>query len=212
MPYGIKDTSKVNIKGRRLIVSDDICVCPVCNKPVGSRKESTGLIPLAPIKIPINEQEGFESIAILGCAQCYNAQARLSFHTLDALTEYRENYKKRGRPAGSANSKSAEHDLESASSDVPVLRKKRSQKTTQLVSVDLQLLKSLYESLGKVIKVLENIAPEDKVLGAPSLDVSSDVDDIEAGMTDEQRKRMDEAVAKAKSREGKVPQEAPDGW
>ena len=58
-----------------------------------------------------------------------------------------------------------------------------------------------------MIDSIKNIAPEDEVLGDPDLD-----DDIEAGMTDEQRARMDEAVALAKSREGKVPQEVPNGW
>lgn len=210
MPYGIKDPSKVSIKGRRLIQTDDYYTCPICKKDLRHRKdESSGVIPLAPIKIPLTDQEGFESIAILGCAQCYNGQSRLSFHTLEALVEYRTTPRTRGRPQGSSY-KTDTHDRHDLASDVTTVPRKLGRpKGSSIVKVDLKLLESLYESLGKVIDSIKNIAPEDEVLGAPPPD---DLDDIEAGMTDEQRARMDEAVAMAKAREGKVPQEVPNGW
>jgi len=210
MPYGIKEPSKVNIKGRRLIQTDDYYTCPICKKDLSHRKdESSGVIPLAPIKIPLTDQEGFESIAILGCAQCYNVQSRLSFHTIEALMEFRTTPRTRGRPPGSGNKRDTNdrHDLAQDETSIP--RKPGRPKGGSIVKVDLKLLESLYESLGKVIDSIKNIAPEDEVLGAPPPD---DLDDIEAGMTDEQRARMDEAVAMAKAREGKVPQEVPNGW
>ena len=208
MPYGIKDPSKVNIKGRRLIHTDDYYTCPICKKDLSHRKdESSGVIPLAPIRIPLTDQEGFESIAILGCAQCYTSQSRLSFHTIEALVEYRMTHKTRGRPPGAGNKRDTHERQNLAPEDIIVPRKPGRPKGNSIVKVDLKLLESLYESLGKVIDSIKNIAPEDEVLGDPDLD-----DDIEAGMTDEQRARMDEAVALAKSREGKVPQEVPNGW
>lgn len=208
MPYGIKDPSKVSIKGRRLIQTDDYYTCPICKKDLTHRKdESSGIIPLAPIRIPLTDQEGFESIAILGCAQCYSSQSRLSFHTFEALAEYRTTPRTRGRPPGSGN-KIATHERHDLASDVTTVpRKPGRPKGSSIVKVDLKLLESLYASLGKVIDSIKNIAPEDEVLGAPE-----DEDDIEASMTDEQRARMDEAVAMAKAREGKVPQEVPNGW
>lgn len=208
MPYGIKDPSKVSIKGRRLIQTDDYYTCPICKKDLTHRKdESSGIIPLAPIRIPLTDQEGFESIAILGCAQCYNGQSRLSFHTLEALVEYRTTPRTRGRPHGSSYKLDTCNERDLASDVTTVPRKPGRPKDSSIVKVDLKLLESLYESLGKVIDSIKNIAPEDEVLGDPDLD-----DDIEAGMTDEQRARMDEAVAMAKAREGKVPQEVPNGW
>ena len=210
MPYGIKDPSKVNIKGRRLIQTDDYYTCPICKKDLSHRKdESSGVIPLAPIRIPLTDQEGFESIAILGCAQCYNSQSRLSFHTFEALAEYRTTPRTRGRPPGSGNKIATHERHDLAPEGIQSSRKPGRPKGSSIVKVDLKLLESLYESLGKVIEAAKNIAPEDEVLGAPPPD---DLDDIEAGMTDEQRARMDEAVAMAKAREGKVPQEVPNGW
>lgn len=216
MPFGIKDTSKIRANGRRLIELDNPDICPICNRSVAHLREATGIIPLAPIKIPLNDQEGFESILILGCARCYTSQVRLSFHTLEALIEYRENSKSRGRKPGSKHH-SIMQELpvgELAKSSVETFVPRKRHKSPRILAdfnllkgVELRHLESLYESLGKVIDSIKNIAPEDEVLGAPD-----ELDDIEAGMTDEQRARMDEAVAMAKAREGKVPQEVPNGW
>ncbi len=207
MPYGIKDASKVRSKDRRVIVPENLDACPICNKSVAARRAKTGIIPLAPVKIPQTAQEGFEPIAILGCAQCYMAQIRLSFHTLDALIEYRTSSRTRGRPIGSTVDVAMHSHQELAPIRKTTKPKRILAPTNILKMVDINLLESLYESLGKVIEAAKNIAPEDEVLGAPD-----ELDDIEAGMTDEQRARMDEAVAMAKAREGKVPQEVPNGW
>lgn len=211
MPYGVKDASKVSSKGRRIIVPENLDVCPVCNKNVAHRRELTGLIPLAPIKVPRTDQEGFESVAVLGCAQCYQTQARLSFHTVEALTEYRASSRTRGRPTGSTVDSVMHRKLELAPNCRATKSKRILAPTNILKRVDINLLESLYESLGKVIEAAKNIAPEDEVLGAPPPDDIDD-DDLEAGMTDEQRARMDEAVAMAKARDGKIPQENPSGW
>jgi len=48
-----------------------------------------------------------------------------------------------------------------------------------------------------------------QVLGSPD---EPDSDDIEFGMTDEQRARMDAAVQSASNRTFEVPQELPSGW
>jgi len=206
MPFGVKDPFKVNSKGRRLIQTDSYDTCPVCTRELTVTADVT---PVAPIKIPEHEQDGFESIMILGCQQCYMAQKRLNFHSLESLIDYRTTKR---------IARSVKIETEKPPVDKPIkpARYVSSKKKAVFNGISLEHLESLYESLGKVIKAIKdakNIAPEEENPPTPEPGTSDiDLDDIEAGMTDEQRAKMNQAVEIAKSREGKVPQEAPDGW
>jgi hypothetical protein len=221
MPFGIRDPYAYTNKDRRVIYPKNRNVCEICSRDL-SAKNSENWTAVAPVKIPfVDTGDIFESITVLGCQSCYVSQQRMNFHTLDALTDYRKTAKV-GRKLGTA--KIDEHDK-----GVPVTKpsvRGRPRKnpfdsvsiTNEHVTIDLHSLQSLYkqveslyESLGKLINSTKNIAPEDVVLGAP-VQVADDDDDIEAGMTDEQRAKMAEAVKIAADRAGKVPQESPNGW
>lgn len=214
MPFGIRDPYAYTSKTRRVIYPKDRHVCEICGRNL-SNKNTDNWTVVAPVKIPyVDTGDIFESITVLGCQNCYTSQQRMNFHTLDALVDYRK-IAQRGPKVGVKMIDEQDKGIVDATPRKRGRPRKNqpdlSGLTSDFVLVNLQDLLLVYESLGNLIKSAKNTAPEDVVLGAP-LQVASDDDDIEAGMTDEQRARMAEAVKIAADRAGKVPQESPNGW
>jgi hypothetical protein len=88
---------------------------------------------------------------------------------------------------------------------------------TQLKDLDREFLVDLHRMLGEFLAHSESNLDANSGM-AEFLDSPPDEDDLLAGMTDEQRARMDAAVAIATARTTEVPQETwgkgdvPSGW
>lgn len=201
MPFGLRKPLEYTRPGRTIIQPANYAVCPVCSKPL--KVSDKGYTPVAPCLIPLNNDVSYDLIVILGCQSCYLAQNKLGFVTLEQLQEYQIN--KTVRMPSKPSTK--------------LVKTPKSPKASGIVhrslsSDDLVLLSQAYDLIGRIL----NKAPEINIGRCDSEE--SDLSrrnnsqglpdyDIEFGMTDEQRQRMDKAVHDAAERTKLVPSE---GW
>lgn len=202
MPFGITDPFSHNAKGVIVTHPEKYDCCPICEKPLGI---VDGRVPVALCVLTRSAYEienNLPARGFYGCSACYQAQKRLRYSTIEELVEYR-------------HSKGITPGRKKGIHRANIMLNSTKQKKT--VKTDLNDLKSVYESLGVIYRALGRlvagqgdvpVVPEQ----GPEEPGTDDEDDILAGMTDEQRARMDEAVAKASARTLEVPQEVPRDW
>ncbi len=192
MPFGIRNPSEYIEKHRALMLAQDPTTCHCCAKQVVLGED--GHYNVVPARFEyLVDGEAHERRALL-CSTCYTKQRSLKFNTLEDLIEHFVSRKRLPR-----TSKGPYKKAEKAPS---VVRRAK----TQLKDLDREFLVDLHRMLGEFL-----------AQGA-SCDELPEEDDLLAGMTDEQRAKMDAAVAIATARTAEVPQETwgkrdvPSGW
>ena len=204
MPFGIRKPSEYTRPGRNVIQPESYHSCSICDRPLNLTEE--GLTPVAPCLFPPLDLDGFELTLILGCSSCYQIQKRLGFNTVEELIAHRSrksdkipNAVKIKRPLGRPPKAKASHlELGSDNDDF-------------IVSL-YNLCKDALLSKGYDLSTMTKSQPEsDGSLARSASSSGLPDDDIEFGMTDEQRARMDKAVHDASERTKLIPSEAWNG-
>lgn len=199
MPFGIRRPFEYTRPNRTVIHPESYDSCPICQRPID--KSDDGLTPVAPCLFPHARLPDYELTVILGCSACYQAQKRLMYNSVEDLALYRL-------------TKSVKLDPEPKAKK-PVGRppKESSGLASRSYSQDeLSSMLVMYEIMGEVLRsngllktstdiVAVNMARSVSIQGLPD-------DDIEFGMTDEQRAAMDQAVHDASERTKLVPSES----
>lgn len=202
MSFGIRRPFEYDSKSRRVIHPESYDTCPVCGKPTPS---TDGLIPVAPCLVPLTEQDDYEPVVIFGCSSCYKAQKSLNFVTVEDFRLNRQTKKsirldnRQKRPVGRPRKN-------------PELVQKG--KDDFLYSMYLQIrdrLIALGYELGSTGLIIGRNDTEESDLSRRATSQGLPDDDIEFGMTDEQRARMDQAVHAASERTKLIPSEAWNG-
>lgn len=202
MPFGIRRPLEYIRAGRTVIHPESYDSCPICKKPID--KTADGLTPVAPCLFPHVKLPDYELTVILGCSACYQAQKRLMYNSVQELELYRL-------------TKSVKLDPEPKAKK-PVGRppKESSGLASRSYSHDeLSSMLVMYEIMGEVLRsngllktstdiVAVNMSRSVSNQGLPD-------DDIEFGMTPEQRAAMDQAVHDASERTKLVPSESWNG-
>ena len=200
MPFGIRSASEYIEKNRALMLDHRAEFCHGCNKEV--RPGEDGRSKLAAAKFSyLSDGETHERRALF-CDSCYMRQLKLSFNTLEEFKAHLETKQRLPRTV----SKPYKTKSNPKGEKKPV--KQKLLKSTSLDSIDREFLVDLHRMLGEYL-----------ALGATSdVPADEDDDDLMAGMTEEQRLRMDVAVSIAEERSTQVPQESwinsevPNGW
>lgn len=207
MPFGIRRPFEYTKPGRVVVHPENYDSCPVCGRPIDT--DDDGRVPVAPCLVPVNELADHELVVVLGCSSCYQTQKRLCFTTLDDLRSYREG--KKGASVQRAREKSALEPVKKAPEQTSDLA------LGSLSKSDLKSLQKAYEILGKILgrsTETENVGrcdSEESDLSRRNNSQGLPDYDIEFGMTEEQRQRMDKAVHDAAERTKLVPSEAWNG-
>ena len=191
MPFGIRSTSEYIEKHRALMLDERTGHCHGCNKEVVPGDKD--LVPVVPARFAyLIDGEDHERRALL-CSGCYSKQRTLKFNTLEDLILHIGTKQRLPRTPKVGSKPKAKS----------VVRRAK----TSLHDIDREFLVELHRMLS------EFLAQGD------SGEVPEDEDDLLAGMTDEQRAKMDAAVAIAAARTTEVPQEEwnrndglPTGW
>lgn len=192
MPFGIRNPSEYIEKHRALMLAQDPTTCHCCAKQVVLGED--GHYNVVPARFEyLIDGEANERRALL-CSACYTKQRSLKFNTLEELIEHFVSRKRLPR-----TSKGPYKKAEKAPS---VVRRAK----TQLKDLDREFLVDLHRMLGEFLAHSESNLDANSGM-AEFLDPPPDEDDLLAGMTDEQRARMDAAVAIATARTTEVPQE-----
>ena len=206
MPFGIRKPFEYTRHGRVVIHPETYDECPICGRPINTSAD--GIVPVAPCLFPHLDLPDYELTLILGCSSCYQAQKRLGFNTVEELTSHRVSKK----PAAVRAPRVKRPYVRE-----PKVRSESHMVHRSLSDADTDLLSQAYELIGRILGRSASV----EVLGRPDTEESSmsrsvmsqglPDDDIEFGMTDEQRSRMDKAVHNASERTKLVPSEAWNG-
>ena len=191
MPFGIRSSSEYIEKHRALMLDERTGNCHCCNKEMVPGDK--GLVPVVPARFAyLIDGEDHERRALL-CSVCYSKQRTLKFNTLEDLILHIGTKQRLPRTPKAGTKPKAKS----------VVRRTK----TSLKDIDREFLVELHRMLG------EFLAHGD------SGEVPEDEDDLLAGMTDEQRAKMDAAVILAAARTAEVPREEwnkndglPTGW
>lgn len=202
MPFGVRNPSEYIEKHRALMLAHGTTTCHCCAKQVVQGED--GHYNVVPARFEyLVDGEAHERRALL-CSACYTKQRSLKFNTLEELIEHIVSRKRLPRTPSTSVKK------EKAPS---VVRRAK----TQLKDLDREFLVDLHRMLGEFLAHSESNLDANSGM-AEFLDPPPEEDDLLAGMTDEQRAKMDAAVAIATARTTEVPQETwgkddvPSGW
>ena len=191
MPFGIRSTSEYIEKHRALMLDERVSNCHCCNKEVVPGDK--GFVPVVPARFAyLIDGEDHERRALL-CSNCYTKQRTLKFNTLEDLILHIGTKQRLPRTPKVR--------------DKPVAKSVVRRTKTSLKDIDREFLVELHRMLGEFLAQGDSgMVPEDE-------------DDLLAGMTDEQRAKMDAAVIIAAARTTEVPREEwnkndglPTGW
>ena len=191
MPFGIRSPSEYIEKHRALMLDERTSNCHCCNKELVPGDK--GLVPVVPARFAyLIDGEHHERRALL-CSNCYTKQRTLKFNTLEDLILHIGTKQRLPRTPKVGSKPKAKS----------VVRRTK----TSLKDIDREFLVELHRMLGEFLAQGDSdVVPEDE-------------DDLLAGMTDEQRAKMDAAVIVAAARTTEVPREEwnnndglPTGW
>ena len=191
MPFGIRSTSEYIEKHRALMLDERTSNCHCCNKEMVPGDK--GLVPVVPARFAyLIDGEDHERRALL-CSNCYTKQRTLKFNTLEDLILHIGTKQRLPRTPKVGRK--------------PVAKSVVRRTKTSLKDIDREFLVELHRMLGEFLAQGDSdVVPEDE-------------DDLLAGMTDEQRAKMDAAVIVAAARTTEVPREEwnkndglPTGW
>jgi hypothetical protein len=206
MPFGIRSPSEYIEKHRALMLAQSTGSCHCCSKEVVLGDDNHYKLVPARFEYLI-EGEHHERRALL-CSSCYMKQRSLKFNTLEELIEHLSTRQRLPRTVKGPYKKKPK-----AEGSPRVVRRA----TASLKDLDREFLVDLHRMLGEFLEHGESVLDANDEM-AEFLDTPPDEDDLLAGMSDEQRARMDEAVAIAAARTTEVPQEnwgkddVPNGW
>lgn len=186
MPFGVSNPSKRITESEHPVLELEGCSCGICGKDESS-KASDDWFPLVPVVIPRQPNGLHQQVMVFVCGVCYAARNRMNFQCIDDFKTYRAG-SKRG-PKFFATVKNAKEE--------------------QSVSIReiLQLVRGMHTFLvtrGMMPVVVSNETFSDPYAGDVAI---TSEDDVEFGMTEDQKRRMAEAVAKADARTREVPKE-----
>lgn len=210
MPFGIKKPLEYTRTGRTVIHPESYDSCPICGRPINQSADTT--TPVAPCLFPPTDLPDYDLVVILGCSTCYQSQKRLGFYTVGELVEHRSSKHVREKRTYVKQPKKAV--------EVP-----RASHLVQRLPVHDDFLVQLYVQIGDELRSkgfdLSSLHQSQEIIGRPDTEESElsrkascqglPDDDIEFGMTDEQRARMDRAVHAASERTKLIPSEAWNG-
>ena len=198
MSFGIRDPFKYAKPGRRVVHPESYDSCPVCSKVL--KATTDGLIPVAPCLIPLVDSDVCDLLIIFACSSCYVAQKRLNCFSIEDLKEYRT---KGNRKQIDAPKKAAGRPRKSAAS-----LSKDDLKTLQQA---FDLIGSILRGHGAKIETFGRCDTEESDMSRRAMNQDLPEDDIEFGMTEDQKRRMDKAVNDSSERTKLVPSEAWNG-
>ena len=191
MPFGIRNPSEYIEKHRALMLAHGTTTCHCCAKQVVQGED--GHYNLVPARFEyLVDGETHERRALL-CSSCYTKQRSLKFNTLEELIDHFVSRKRLPRTPNP--------DVKKEKAPSVVRRAK-----TQLKDLDREFLVDLHRMLGEFLEHGESNLDDNSGM-AEFIGPPPDEDDLLAGMTDEQRAKMDAAVAIATARTTEVPQE-----
>lgn len=210
MPFGIKKPFEYTRSGRKVIHPESYDSCPICGRPISVSTDLT--VPVAPCLFPPTDLPEYVSVVILGCSTCYQSQKRLGFYTADELIEHR-------------SSKQAREKRTYVKKPKKAVEVQRASHLVQSSFINDDFLVRLYIQIGDELRSkgfdLSSLHQGQEIIGRPDTETSDmsrramsqglPEDDIEFGMTDEQRARMDRAVHAASERTKLIPSEAWNG-
>ena len=212
MPFGIRSSSEYIEKHRALMLDERTGNCHCCNKEMVPG--DNGLVPVVPARFAyLIDGEDHERRALL-CSGCYTKQRTLKFNTLEDLILHIGTKQRLPRIVTKPYKTAA---LEpGATVEEPAAKKPAKKRGLSLQNIDREFLVDLHRMLGEYLALgTTHVEAPEAEIGAPP---PEDDDDIFAGMSDEQRARMDAAVHIAAERTKHVPQEqrpnseVPSGW
>lgn len=213
MPFGIRKPFKYVKSGRTLIQPENYDRCPVCSKFLTT--DSRGYVPVAPCLIPLNDNIEHDLIVVLACASCYRVQNKLAFVTIEELRDYRAT--KKGRGVSNPTTKLVKAPKTPKAQKTSDVVHRSTDHDDFLVSLYLQVRNELVlkgyniDSLSRPLEVIGRCDSEESDLSRRNNSQGLPDYDIEFGMTEEQRQRMDKAVHDAAERTKLVPSEAWNG-
>lgn len=187
MPFGSKSPLSYKHPQYKTIHPESYDTCPICNRPI--EPDEQGYVPVASCLVPPREIHGVEPVAVLACSSCYYAHRKLSFSSIDDFKEHRVRRKgKRGRPIGSYNNLD-----ELINVDGRIMTKAQA-RATKLVAdghnpmVEMSIL---IDSIQGSLDALRAMFSKLKIDNPVSDNNEFSDEDIDFGMTDEQRARFD---------------------
>lgn len=199
MPFGTKNPHAVCKQGVVIRPHDDYRFCPVCDKDLTDKIDGDHY-PVALIVF----NKGLDDVdaqGVFGCSRCYRTFKRLDPNNYESLRLFS---KKENAPERRAKLKET----------------RKPEKTFELSRSDVRYLRKAQEILNRILGATHDVPELDandgfEQMGQDELDANSgfdqmgqdDLDDLEFGMTDEQKARMAAAVAQAAERVKQVPQE-----
>lgn len=199
MPFGIKNPFEYARPGRTVIHPESYDSCPICGK---DNPVSEGRYPVAPCFFPPKDLPDYDLVVVLGCSSCYQAQKRYGFNTVQELTDFKA--VKATKPVVK-KSVGRPKKARSASCVEPLSESER------------ELLSQAYEIIGRIlgrsasVEIIGRPDSEDSDLARRASSQGLPEDDIEFGMTPEQKAKMDQAVLAASERTKLIPSEAWNG-
>ena len=201
MPFGIRRPLEYVRSGRTVIHPESYDSCPICQKPVNI--DDKGRVQVAPCLFPPTDLPDKDLTVVLGCQSCYQMQKRLGFNSVEELILHKTT--KTVKPA-------KEQPVKKQLGRPP---KAQSLVRRSLSESDIELLTEAYNLIGRIL----NHEPDEQVqTDVVAVNMARSVsnqglpdDDIEFGMTDEQRAAMDKAVHDASERTKLVPSESWNG-
>lgn len=197
MPFGIRKPFEYVRHGRVVIHPETYESCPICDKPINVTKD--GVVPVAPCLFPPLNTPDRELTVILGCSSCYQAQKRFLFDSVEDLLSRRATKAVKVPVSKPSKKRAASHLVQRTLSDS-----------------DIDLLSKAYELIGEILGRSASVEigrpdTEESDMSRATMSQGLPDDDIEFGMTDEQRERMDKAVRDAAERTKLVPSESWNG-
>lgn len=202
MPFGIRRPFEYTRPNRTVIHPESYDSCPICQKPINVADD--GRVQVAPCLFPPLELSDRELTVVLGCQSCYQLQKRLGFNTVDELLSHKTSKHLKLDPEPKAKKPVGRPPKESSG----LVRRSLSES-------DIGLLTEAYNLIGLILNQSSEVKVQTDVVAVNMARSTSNQglpdDDIEFGMTPEQKARMDKAVHDASERTKLVPSESWNG-
>ena len=212
MSFGIRNPSEYIKKHSALMLDHRATNCHCCDKQI--TPDENGRSKLAASRFEYRQDGEVNERRALLCVSCYAKQTKLCFNTLDELVEHLRTKQRLPRIVTKPYKTAA---LEpGATAKESAAKKPAKKRGLSLQEIDREFLVDLHRMLGEYLALgTTHVETPEVVADTPP---PEDDDDIFAGMSDEQRARMDAAVQMAEERTKHVPQEqrpnseVPSGW
>lgn len=196
MSFGTKNPAQYKHHKFPTIIPESFDSCQVCGKP--TPKAADGYTPVVACVVPMEEHMG-EQFAYLACSTCYKVNDRLHPENLEVLREYRRTLKRGRKPGsqiGAAEVIAANGIGIKWGEPGPKPKKTRQRRASPVTQMTIEDILSVIEDLKAQVLALGAtpvvpVVPEEE----PESELTDE--DIDMGMTDEQRARFDALANKS---------------